>query len=231
MVPVLGAFGLYLLLALPPLLLGLWAQGKVRSTFDRASRIPSASGWTGAQVARRLLDLNGLSAVAIERVSGLLSDHYDPGPRVLRLSRAVYEGNNLGSVGIAAHEAGHALQDQQGYELLKTRTTIARSIQIGSWLGPVVFLLGIFLPGSSRSLGMTLGLLLFTATALLALVTLPLELDASRRAKKQLVSQRLIAPAELGVVSAMLSAAALTYVAAAVRAIASLVYWGPSRRI
>ncbi len=230
MVPGLGAFGLYLLLALPPLLLGLWAQGKVRRTFDLASQIPSASGWTGAQVARRLLDLNGLSVVALEPVSGWLSDHYDPGPRVLRLSKAVYEGNNLAAVGIAAHEAGHALQDQQGYEPLKMRTTIARSIQIGSWVGPIIFVLGVFLPGSARFLGMTVGMLLFTATVLLALITLPVELDASRRAKKQLVSQRLIAPAELSVVNAMLSAAALTYVAAAVRAIASLVYWGPSRR-
>jgi Zn-dependent membrane protease YugP len=111
------------------------------------------------------------------------------------------------------------------------RTTIARSIQLGSWVGPTVFVLGVFLPGSARFLGMTVGVLLFTATALLALVTLPVELDASRRAKRQLVSQRLIAPGELSGVSAMLSAAALTYVAAAVRAVASLVYWGPSRRL
>ncbi len=206
-------------------------EGKVQSTFERASQIPSSSGWTGAQVAGRLLDLNGLSAVAIEPVSGWLSDHYDPGPRVLRLSRAVFEGNSLASVGIAAHEAGHALQDQQGYEPLKMRTTVARSIQIGSWGGPIMFVLGVFLPGSARFLGMTVGMLLFTATALLALVTLPVELGASRRAKKQLVSQGLIAPAELSGVSAMLSAAALTYVAAAVRAVASLIYWGPSRRL
>jgi uncharacterized protein len=223
-----GGYGLYLLLSLPALLLGFWAQAKVRSAFDRSSRVSTAAGWTGAQVARRLLDLNGLQGVAIEQVSGFLSDHYDPSKRVLRLSKSVYQGNSLASVGVAAHEAGHALQHQTEFPLLELRSAMVPTVQIGSWLGPVIFLAGLFTGGAGRVVSLA-GLLLFGATAVLALITLPVEWDASRRAKKLLVSQGLIAQTELAGVSAVLNAAALTYVAAAVQAVSTIVYLGSSR--
>jgi uncharacterized protein len=216
---------LYFLFALPPLLLGLWAQMRVKSTFNQYSQVRSYSGISGAQAARRILDANGLQNVAVERVNGFLSDHYDPRSKTLRLSPAVYESPSLASVGVAAHEAGHALQDKQNYAPLQLRSAMVPAVQIGSWLGPIIFFIGLMM---STAFGQTLawgGLILFGATALFALVTLPVEFDASRRAKQLLVSQGILGQQELVGVNRVLDAAALTYVAAALQAIATVLYY------
>lgn len=212
---------LYLLFALPGLLLGLYAQARVKSAFAQYERVRSATGITGAQAARRILDNSGLHMVAVERVNGFLSDHYDPRQKVLRLSPQVYDTPSLAAVGVAAHEAGHALQDQQHYAPLQLRSALVPSVQIGGWVGPLIFFIGL-------SLNTTLawiGLILFALTALFALITLPVEFDASRRAKQLLVSQGILAPQEIQGVNRVLDAAALTYVAAAIQAIMTLAYY------
>lgn len=212
---------LYLLFALPGLLLGLYAQARVRSAFAKYERVRSATGMTGAQAARRILDTNGLYNVAVERVNGFLSDHYDPRQKVLRLSPQVYDTPSLAAVGVAAHEAGHALQDQQHYAPLKLRSALVPSVQIGGWVGPLIFFIGL----SLNTTVAWIGLLLFGLTALFALITLPVEFDASRRAKQLLVSQGILGQQELQGVNRVLDAAALTYVAAAIQAIMTLAYY------
>src|SRR5512143_3151457 len=129
----------YLIFALPALALGLWAQWRVQSAFRRHSEVAPASGLTGAQIARRILDANDLRQVAVEPGEGFLSDHYDIGRRALRLSPEVFHGRSLAAAGVAAHEAGHALQDRAGYAPLRLRTAIVPTVQIGSWLGPILF--------------------------------------------------------------------------------------------
>ncbi len=215
---------LYLLFAIPPLLLGLWAQFKVQSAFRRYSKMRTASGITGAQMARMILDRNGLYSVAVERVGGMLTDHYDPSGKVLRLSESVYGTPSVAAVGVAAHEAGHALQDKMHYGPLRLRSAIVPAVSIGSWLGPIIFLVGFFMSGVTGNTIAIIGLLLFAMTAVFALVTLPVEFDASRRAKQQLVAMGL-SPQEINGVSEVLDAAALTYVAAAVQAIMTMLYY------
>ncbi len=217
-----GGYGLYILISLPAILLGLWAQAKVRSAFEKYSRVRSARGLTGAQVARFLLDAYGLQHVQVEAVQGFLTDHYDPHRKVLRLSPDVYRSPSLAAIGVAAHEAGHALQDAERYAPLALRSAMVPSVQIGSWLGPILFLVGLFINFTGLA---WLGLLLFASTAVFALVTLPVEFDASKRAKRLLVSHGILGPQELRGVDAVLDAAALTYVAAALQAIASLLYY------
>ena len=219
-------YTLFLLLSLPALALGIWAQFKVRSAFNKNAQIATSTGMTGAQVARRVLDINGLNVVQVEQVNGFLSDHYDPRHRVLRLSPDVYAGNSLSAAGVAAHEAGHALQHKDGYAMLKLRSAMVPAVQIGSWLGPLIFLAGFFMAGMIGTSLAWLGFLLFAAVALFALVTLPVEFDASNRAKRLLVSQNILFPQEIGGASAVLNAAALTYVAAAVQALSTLLYYG-----
>lgn len=220
---------IYILFSLPALLLGLWAQMKVRSAFEKYSRVRSWSGLSGAQAARRILDTNGLHDVAVEEVQGFLSDHYDPRSKVLRLSPQVYRSNSLAAVGIAAHESGHAIQDRQGYVALQARTAMVPTVQVGSWLGPIIFIAGFLLLQASQSaLGSSiawLGVGLFGATAVFALVTLPVELDASKRAKQSLVHQGIVSQQEIGGVNSVLDAAALTYVAAAIQAVSTLLYY------
>ncbi len=221
----LGGYELYILFSLPALLLGLWAQAKVRSAYSKYSRVRTASGLTGAQIARRILDSSGLYEVGVEQSRGLLSDHYDPRSQTLRLSKDVYQSNSVAAAGIAAHEAGHALQHGKGYIPLQLRTTMVPTVRIGSWLGPLVFFLGLLM---RQVVGTTLawvGLAMFAATAVFAVVTLPVELDATRRAKKQLVSQGIVFQQELQGVNSVLDAAALTYVAAAVQAVSTLLYY------
>ncbi len=216
---------LYLLFALPALLLGLWAQFRVRSAFGKYSRVRAMSGMTGAQAARRILDTNGLQNVAIERVRGTLSDHYDPRSKVLRLSDSVYGEPSLAAVGVAAHEAGHALQDKVNYGPLKLRSAMVPTVQIGSWLGPIIFMVGLFLSGAFGETIAWIGLVIFAATALFAIVTLPVEFNASKRAKELLVATGVLAPQEIKGVDNVLDAAALTYVAAALQAIMTLLYY------
>jgi len=216
---------LYFVFALPPMLLGLWAQFKVKSAFKKYSQVPTQSGVNGSQAAQRILERGGLSNVTVEAAHGMLSDHYDPRHKALRLSEEVFNLASIASVGVAAHEAGHALQDKTGYMPLQLRSIMVPAVSIGSNLGPIIFMAGMFLAGT---LGTTLawaGITLFGATALFALVTLPVEFDASRRAKELLVSQGIVSSAELKGVNAVLDAAALTYVAAAAQAIMQLVYF------
>ncbi|NTU53425.1 MAG: zinc metallopeptidase [Chlorobiaceae bacterium] len=215
----------YFLFALPPLLLGLWAQFRVKSAFNKYSRVATQSGITGAQAALRLLQRGGISNVNVEMTHGMLSDHYDPGGKVLRLSEDVYNLPSIASVGVAAHEAGHALQDKSNYFPLSIRSAMVPVVSLGSWLGPIIFMVGLFLHGALGSSLAWVGVLLFAGTALFAIVTLPVEFDASRRAKELLVSQGIVSPREMEGVNAVLDAAALTYVAAAAQAIMQLLYY------
>ncbi len=215
----------YLLFAIPSLLLGLWAQFRVQSAFRQYSKVRTGSGLTGAQAARAILDTNGLQSVVVERVGGTLTDHYDPRGKVLRLSESVYATPSVAAVGVAAHEAGHALQDQQHYGPLRLRSAIVPAVNIGSWLGPIIFMVGFFMSGATGNTIALIGLLFFAMTAVFALVTLPVEFDASKRAKQQLASAGLLSPQEIGGVDKVLDAAALTYVAAAVQAIMTVLYY------
>ncbi len=220
---------LFLLFSIPGLLLSLWAQAKVRGAFARYSQVRNTTGMTGAQVAQRILRANGLDGVVrIEPVQGFLSDHYDPRGKVLRLSPDVYNGTSLAAAGIAAHEVGHAVQDQVEYAPLNLRSAIVPGVQIGGWVGPIIFFVGFGLAIAGSAFGTAvawLGVILFGLTALFALVTLPVEFDASRRAKAQLVSEGIIAPQDMGGINAVLDAAALTYVAAAIQAIMQVAYY------
>jgi uncharacterized protein len=216
---------LYLIFALPPLLLGMWAQFRVKSAFNKYSQVQTSTGMSGAVAARRILDRSGLQNVAVEQVHGMLSDHYDPRSKILRLSDGVYGLSSIAAVGVAAHEAGHALQDKTRYTPLQLRSAMVPAVSIGSRVGPLVFMAGLIMAGT---LGNTLawaGLLLFAGTALFALVTLPVEFDASRRAKEILVSQGILSRQEMEGVDAVLNAAALTYVAAAVQSVMQLIYF------
>lgn len=221
-----GGYGLYILISLPALLLGLWAQAKVRSAFQKYSRVRVSTGLSGAQVARRILDGAQLHDVKIEPVRGFMSDHYDPRSRTLRLSPDVYRGNSVAAAGVAAHEAGHALQDAKDYWPLQLRSTMVPSVQIGSWLGPIIFIVGLIMRAAIGTTLAYVGLALFALTALFALVTLPVELNASQRAKRLLVSEGVVFSQELKGVGSVLDAAALTYVAAAVQAVSTLLYYG-----
>jgi len=213
---------LYWLFAIPPLLFGLWAQWRVQSAVTRFSRVPNQEGLTGAQVARALLDSEGLQNVQIEPIRGVLSDHYDPRAKVLRLSEPVYSVPSVAAAGIAAHVMGHALQDAQRYAPLALRSAMVPTVRFGSWLGPLIFIAGLFLHLTKLA---WVGLLLFAAVAVFTIVTLPVEFDASRRAKQLLHSRGLLNPNELRGVDAVLDAAALTYVAAAAQAISSVLFY------
>ncbi len=216
---------LYLVLALPAMLLGLWAQARVRGSFKKYSGVPTGTGINGAQAARKMLDANGLQHVEVERVGGFLSDHYDPRGKVLRLSSDVYGGANLAAVGVAAHEAGHALQDQTSYAALRMRSALVPAVKVGGWVGPIIFFIGLFMSTAFGETIAWLGLMIFGLTALFALVTLPVEFNASNRAKEQLVSLAILTPQEVTGVNKVLSAAALTYVAAAIQAIITMLYY------
>lgn len=216
---------MYFVFALPALLFGLWAQWRVKSALNTYSKERTYSGMTGAEIARRILATRGLSDIRVEQTQGLLSDHFDPGARVLRLSPQVYQGNSVAAAGIAAHEAGHALQQGDSYFPLQIRTLMVPTVQIGSWLGPIIFIVGLF---TTRLFGTTLawvGLAMFAATALFALVTLPVEFNASRRAKEVLASDGYIFQSQAVGVNKVLDAAALTYVAAAVQSLSTLLYY------
>jgi len=216
---------LYFLFALPPMLLGLWAQFRVKSAFRKYSQVSLSNRISGAKAARMILDRSGLGGVAVEQTRGMLSDHYDPRSKKLRLSEKVFALPSVASVGVAAHEAGHALQDKNGYFPLRVRSAMVPAVSIGSNLGPILFIVGLFMAGSFGTTLAWTGILLFAAAALFALVTLPVELDASRRAKQILASQGIVSRQEMQGVNAVLDAAALTYVAAAAQAIMQLLYF------
>ncbi|MHB8868547.1 MAG: zinc metallopeptidase [Thermoleophilia bacterium] len=209
-----------LVLLLPAFALSLYAQFRVSSTFKRYSTVRSGRGLTGAAGARLLLDGGGLSHVSIELTEGRLSDHYDPRSKVLRLSPDVANRDSLAALGVAAHEVGHALQDAQGYAPMRARSSLVPVASLGSNLGMILFIAGLFI-GRNPML-MNLGILLFSAAVLFTLVTLPVEFNASRRALALLNSQGILVANEVDGARKVLSAAGLTYVAAALMAIAQL---------
>ncbi len=212
----------YLIFMLPGLLLAGWASLKVKTAFARYSQVRSRSGLTGAQVARAILDRNGLLDVPVEPVQGMLTDHYDPRSRTLRLSSQVYHSASIAAQGIAAHEAGHAMQHKTGYAPLSLRTMLVPVASIGSNFAWILITLGIFL--ASKDLAV-LGVWLFGAAVAFSVITLPVEFNASSRAKQMLSSYGIVAPDESKGVAAVLNAAALTYVAGAVTAVQQLLYW------
>jgi Zn-dependent membrane protease YugP len=212
-----------LILLVPALLLSIYAQWKVSSTFNRYSKVPSGRGLTGEQGARLLLNSAGLNHVTIETVSGRLTDHYDPRSKVLRLSADVGGSNSLAALGVAAHEAGHALQDAQGYAPMKLRSALVPAANIGSNLGFILFFVGLFFAGTWGPTIMNLGILLFSAAVAFTLVTLPVELNASRQALGLLSDRGILVAQEVDGARKVLNAAALTYLAAALMAVLNLV--------
>lgn len=208
-----------LLLLLPALAFSLFAQYKVWSTYNRYSRERASSGLTAAQAARRLLDRAGLYHVRVEAVPGQLTDHYDPRSKTLRLSAP--DSTSVAAIGVAAHEAGHAIQDAQGYAPLVLRSAMVPVANFGSMLAFPLLLAGIFLKMSGL---IWLGVIVFSAAVLFTLITLPVEFDASRRAVRILAEGgAIVSPSELGMVQKVLNAAALTYVAAAAAAVLQLI--------
>ncbi|MDA0253484.1 MAG: zinc metallopeptidase [Planctomycetota bacterium] len=210
----------YLIWVAPAILLAMWAQWKVRSTFAAAAREPAPL--SGAAAARPILDSAGAVDVAIEPVGGHLTDHYDPRTKVLRLSQDVYGSRSLAAVGIAAHEAGHALQDATNYSLMAVRNAAVGVAGFGSGLGLFVFMIGLAMALQSVA---WLGLILFGGTVFFQLVNLPVEIDASNRAKAQLVDLGIVPAADMGAVNAVLNAAAWTYVAGTLQSVLTLLYY------
>jgi Zn-dependent membrane protease YugP len=215
---------LYLMFALPGLLLGLYAQFKLSATFKKYVQIPTAAGLSGAQAAREILDRAGLTEVPVEPVVGHLTDHYDPTKRTLFLSEDVYHGQSIAAVGVAAHEAGHALQHQAAYAPLNWRMTLVPVTQFASAAYIPIFLVGLVFKIAFAKMAMLI-VAIFTIITLFQLVTLPVEFDASRRAKDQLFRLGLVRAEEADGVRKVLSAAALTYVAAMVTSVLELLYW------
>ena len=213
---------LYFLIVGPALLLSLWAQVKVKSTFARYSRVATHSNINGAEAAARILQSFGIRNVDVQQTQGFLSDHYDPRKRVLRLSPDVFQGKSIASLGVAAHEAGHALQHAQNYFPLQVRSALVPMTQFGSWLAWPLLLIGFLLQSQQLLLA---GIILFSAAVLFQLVTLPVEFDASRRAVAILGSQGILSGPELDGTRKVLSAAALTYIAAAAAAVLQLLYF------
>ena len=226
-------FGLFwgdttILVLIPAMIFAFWAQIRVNSTFKKYAKIPSRRGLTGAEAARRVLDANGLRHITVERVHGHLTDHFDPTAGVIRLPDATYASTSVAAIGVAAHEAGHAVQHAVGYVPIKVRSAIIPLTRFGSFLAMPLFLIGLLM-GSGSYLGygigtifMVTGILFFSFSTLFQLVTLPTEFNASARAMKALEDGGLLAADELPAAKATLSAAAMTYVAALATSLASL---------
>jgi Zn-dependent membrane protease YugP len=214
---------MYFLLAfIVPMVVGLWAQHRVKSTFARNLEVPVANGMTGAQVARSILDANGLHEVPVEETPGSLSDHYDPRNRSVHLSPEVFRGVSVASTAVGAHEVGHAIQHAQAYAFFRFRSAMFPAVQFASniWL---LFLIGGFI---LNALGLVyIGIALYAVAVLFQIVTLPVEFDASKRAKAQLNDMGIVAANESDGVKSVLTAAAWTYVAAALAAVAMLLYY------
>ena len=213
----------YLMFAIPGLLLGLWAQFKLHSTYGKYSQVPTDSGLTGAKAARRILDQAGLQDVPVAEVPGRLSDHYDPARRALFLSPDNFSGSSVAAVGVAAHEAGHALQHQAAYGLFNLRMQLVPVTQFASYAYAGIFLLGFIFKVFFAKL-ILLAVAMFSILTLFQLVTLPVEYDASRRAREQLFRLGLVHEGERAGISQVLNAAALTYVAALVSSVLELLY-------
>jgi len=205
---------------IPAIILSAWAQIKVSSSFNKYSKVININGYTGENVARMLLDSNGLYDVPIELINGKLTDHYDPRNRVMRLSREVFYGNSVASIGVAAHETGHAIQHNERYSPLEIRNAIVPVVNFSSRASWIIFLLGMFL-----GLGyfINVGIILFIAVVIFQLITLPVEFDASNKALKILQQRNILYGNEIKGAKAVLSAAAMTYVAAAIMSLLQLV--------
>ncbi len=214
---------MYLVFLAPGLLLALWAEAKVKSAYAMASRRPAASGLSGAEAAERILQMARIHDVRIEPIKSMLGDHYDPRGKVLRLSPDVYSGSSLAALGIAAHEAGHAIQHATSYGPLALRSGLLPVAAFGSQISFLLIVAGLILAPFYWLAWV--GVALFGVAVLFQLVTLPVEFDASRRARAILLTNGLISPSEDPVVGKVLNAAALTYVAAAVTALLQLLYF------
>ncbi len=209
----------YIILVIPAMLISLWAQFKVKSTYKKYSGVNNAKNITGAYAAQAVLTHYGITDVRIERVAGTLSDHYDPKSKVIRLSEGVYSSNSIAAIGIACHEAGHAAQHAQDYVPIKVRNSLIPICNIGSTLGVPLALLGYFLGFEPL---ISIGLLLYAAITVFQLVTLPVEFNASRRALKVIDETNLLYDDESSGAKKVLSAAAMTYVAAMLVSLANL---------
>jgi Zn-dependent membrane protease YugP len=214
--------GLFLATAIIPLLFGLWAQMKVKRTFEKYSRVAPRNGMTGADAAAAVLRSSGLPNLAIRPVDGRLTDHYDPRSRTLNLSADVGQASSLAALGVAAHEAGHAIQDAKRYAPMRIRQALVPAAQFGSSLWVLPVMIGLIIGATGL---VTVGLFLFAAVVLFQLVTLPVEFDASKRALASLETQGLLAADELPGARSVLNAAALTYIAGFVAALGQLIYF------
>jgi hypothetical protein len=212
----------YMMFAIPGLLLALLASFLTKSTFKKYSEISSSNGMTGAQAAKRLLSQSGITDVAIEETGGFLSDHYDPMAKKLRLSPSVYQSNSLAAIGVACHEAGHALQHAHGFLPMHLRTLLVPATNVSSWLSYIVITLGFILQAQNFIL---LGALIFSAAVLFSIITLPVEWDASHRAKLLMVQSGIVSERESMAAGKVLNAAFMTYVAAAVSSLLTLAYY------
>ena len=209
----------YLILVVPTIIIAFIAQNKVTTAFRKYSKQKSTMGFTAAEVTRRILDSNGLYNVAIERVSGNLTDHYDPRTNVIRLSDSVYDSNSVAAIGVAAHEAGHAVQHAEKYLPIKIRNSIVPIANFGSSFAPILIILGIIF---SFEPIVWIGIILYSAIAIFQLVTLPVEFNASSRALNTLGAMAILSDEELEGSKKVLSAAAMTYVAALITTLANL---------
>lgn len=207
----------YMIYVLPGLILALYAQSKITRNYAKYSRIRNSRSLTGAEVARIILDRNGLSDVTIRRINGTLTDHYDPRDKSLSLSQNVYDGESIASAAVAAHEVGHAIQDKESYRPLVLRQTLAPAAQIGSNFAITLVILGMFV----SEILINVGIAMFIVAVLFTIITLPVEVDASRRAKLQL-ADNIMTEQELDGARDVLSAAALTYLASMITAIGNL---------
>lgn len=210
------------------MLLSLWASMRVKGTFAKYSKYTTHRGMTGAQIAQSILQDNGIADVKVEPVQGTMTDHYDPRTKTLRLSESVYGSSSMSACGVAAHEVGHAIQHRQGYAPLKFRSAWVPVANLGGGISIFVLIMAMFMGGAATALGGKLaimGVVLFATTTVFTLVTLPVEFDASRRALATLQQRGYMTPEELGGARKVLNAAAMTYVAAFITSLLTLLYW------
>jgi len=213
----------YLIYMIPAIILMMAVQWYVNSAYNKWSKVPASSHLSGAEAAQRLINYGGLYGVQIEGIAGKMTDHYDPRSKVLRLSQGVYQGKSVAALAVAAHELGHAMQDQENYFPLRLRAAMVPAVNIGSYLGWILIMIGLLMQWINIA---WLGVAVFSAGAFFALATLPVELNASARAKRLLVETGIIMGQEESQgVNNVLNAAAMTYVAALVTAVMQLLYW------
>jgi Zn-dependent membrane protease YugP len=215
---------LYLCFAAPALLLAMFAQWKVSSTYNKYLQVRNTKNLTGVQVAQYLLRANGLN-LDVKGAPGNLTDHYDPRDKALYLSAGVAQTPSVAALGIVAHEVGHAIQDAQGYTPMRLRAWLVAPASVGPWVGYIFFLIGILLSFPGHALFVWIGIAFFAAGLVFSLATLPVELNASQRALAMLRSSALVGPGEVDAAQSVLNAAALTYVAAAAQALSTLLYY------